>query len=225
MPATAPRTRTAPPPDPKSAIIEAAEALFSQRGFGAVSLREIAREAGVHVGSATYHFGDKLGILRALYARHTSPMNARRMELLGEARRIEDRTQRLGAILRAYLVPAFTSSDELAGGGARFTRTRAMLSAEGNPEARAIIMTFYDETSHAFIDAIVDCVPGARRADVVWQSQFLLGSLYYTLINPARITRLSRGEAAGDDHEAAIDQITRAHLAGFIALGRTDDRT
>ena len=67
--------------------------------------------------------------------------------------------------------------------------------------------------------------PGARRADVVWQSQFLLGSLYYTLINPARISRLSRGEAAGDDHKAAIDQIVRAHFASFSALGSTDDRT
>jgi len=212
-----------PLPDPKSAILEAAEALFSYRGFGAVALREIAREAKLHVGSVTYHFGDKLGILQALYARHTSPMNARRMELLREAKRIADGDQRLAAILRAYLVPAFTSSDELAGGGARFTRMRAMLSAEGNPEARAIIMTFYDETSHAFIDAIADCVPGARRADVVWCSQFLLGSLYYTLINPARITRLSRGETAGDDHETAIDQIVNAHCASFSALRRMDD--
>jgi AcrR family transcriptional regulator len=204
--------------DTSLAVLEAAEALFAERGFGAVALREIARAAKVNVGSVTYHFGDKLGILAAIYERHTAPMNARRLELLGEARRIADDDQRLVAVLRAYLIPAFLSSDDLAGGGARFTRMRAVLSAEGNAQARAIIAKAFDKTSRAFIEAIHGCLPGAAREDVVWRSQFLLGSLYYTLINPERITRLSDGATNGDDHAHAIDQIVTASYASFRAL-------
>jgi len=205
--------------DPKSAILEAGESLFAERGFGAVALREIAREAKVNAGSVTYHFGDKLGLLEAIYDRHTRPMNARRLELIGEARRIDDRDERLTAILRAYLLPAFNSSDDLAGGGARFTRMRAILSAEGNPQAREIIARAFDTMTRSFIEAVAECIPGARRADIVWRSQFLLGSLYYTLINPERVDRLSDGKVDGADQDEAIRQIVASSFASFRALG------
>lgn len=210
--------------DMRLTILDAAEKLFCERGFGAVALREIAREAGANVGSVTYHFGTKLGVLEAIYRRHAGPMNQRRLELLGEAQRIPDSGQRLAAILRAYVVPAFSSSDDLAGGGARFTRMRAVLSAEGNAEARQIIARTFDETSRAFIDAILGCLPGASRADVVWRSQFLLGSLYYTLINPHRITRLADGATDGGDHEKAISEIVAASFAAFSALAKPETR-
>ena len=41
------------------------------------------------------------------------------------------RKARLEAIVRAYVLPAFSSGSDLAGGGARFTRLRAVMSAEG----------------------------------------------------------------------------------------------
>lgn len=201
-------------------VLEAGEALFAERGFGAVALREIAREAGVNVGSVTYHFGDKTGLLEAIYSRHTRPMNARRMELMGEARRIADDDQRLMAILRAYVLPAFSSLHDDSGGGARFTRVRAVLSAEGNVQAREIIARAFDATSRTFIDAIAECLPGARREDIVWRSQFLLGALYYALINPERITRLSDGLADGNDQERAIEEVVQASFASFKALAR-----
>ncbi|MFN3661784.1 TetR/AcrR family transcriptional regulator [Yoonia sp.] len=199
------------------AILQAAERLFAQRGFGAVSLREIAREAAVSVSSIGYHFTDRIGLLAAIYARHTEPMNARRRELLGEALRTDDLSARLTAILRAYLLPAFTSS-ATTGDGARFTRLRAVMSAEGDLEARRIIAESFDDTTRAFLDAIAGCLPGADREDIVWRSQFLLGALYYTLINPERIDRLSDGHASGADHGAAIDALVSATHASLIAL-------
>ncbi len=213
--------------DSRTAILDAAEDLFSQHGVGAVALREIARAADLNVGSLTYHFRDKAGILSAIYDRHTRPMNARRLELIREATRIEERAARLTAILRAYVVPAFRSSDDLVGGGARCTRLRAMLSAEGSEQAKLIIADAFDATTRAFIDAIVDCVPGAQLEDIVWRSQFLLGSLYYTLINPERISRLSDGRADGFDHDEAIRQIVEASHASLWALARpaAADRT
>ena len=202
----------------RDALFEAAVTLFSRNGFNAVSMRDIAKAAGANVGSVTYHFGSKANLLREIYERHTRPMNARRLELLGEARRISDADERLMAILRAYVVPAYLSSTEGDGGGAEFTRMRAILSAEGNDEAQRIIAEAFDETSHTFIDAIAGCLPGAPLEGLVWRSQFLLGALYYALINPDRVTRLSGGAVDGSNKEAAVEHLVEASYASFRGL-------
>jgi AcrR family transcriptional regulator len=206
----------------RETLLDAAVRLFSQSGYNAVSLRDIAKEADANVGSLTYHFGSKANLLRQIYERHTKPMNARRLELLGEARRIRDVDDRLAAIIRAYIVPAYLSSSEGDGGGAEFTRMRAILSAESNPDAQMIIAEAFDDTSRTFIDAIHECVPGADQAGLVWRSQFLLGALYYALINPDRVTRLSGGQVDGADRNAAIQHLVEATFHSFRGLTAED---
>src|SRR3954467_11324865 len=154
-------------PNMREAILSAAETLFSTRGFNAVSIRDIALEAGANPGSVTYHFKSKDGLLLEIYKRHCGPMNKRRIELLVAAQRVRDAQDRLEAIVRAYVQPAFSSSSDLAGGGARFTRLRAVMSAEGNAVARKIIAQTFDDTSHAFIDAVHDSLPHIPRTEIV----------------------------------------------------------
>ena len=55
----APRAATGPVSDTRQALIEAAERLFSERGYGAVGIREIVEAAGANVASIKYHFGSK----------------------------------------------------------------------------------------------------------------------------------------------------------------------
>jgi AcrR family transcriptional regulator len=204
-------------PNMREAILAAAEELFSTNGFNAVSVRDIALAAGANPGSVTYHFTTKDGLLLEIYRRHCGPMNLRRSELLFAARRVRDLQDRLEAIVRAYVLPAFTSGSDLAGGGARFTRLRAVMSAEGNEVVRKIIAQTFDDTSHAFIDAIHESLPHVPRDEIVWRSHFLLGALYYSLVTPERVSRLSRGGADGSDAGDAIEQLVRATVAALQA--------
>src|ERR1700721_393044 len=201
----------------REAILCAAEDLFSTNGFNAVSVRDIAQAAGANPGSVTYHFKTKDGLLLEIYRRHCGPMNRRRSALLAAARRGRNLQDRREAIVRAYLLPAFSSGSDLAGGGARFTRLRAVMSAEGNEVARKIIAQTFDDTSHAFIDAIHHSLPQIARTEIVWRSHFLLGALYYTLVQPERVSRRSRGEADGSDAADAIERLVRATVAAFQA--------
>jgi AcrR family transcriptional regulator len=211
------RTFMARNPNMKEAILSAAENLFSTYGFNAVSIRDIAEEAGANPGSLTYHFKSKDGLLLDIYRRHCGPINRRRSELLVAATRVRDLQDRLEAIVRAYVVPAFSSGSDLAGGGARFTRLRAILSAEGNEVVGRIIAQTFDDTSHAFIDAIHESLPHLPRTEIVWRSHFLLGALYYALVTPERVSRLSRGETDGTDGAEAIEQLVRATVAALQA--------
>ena len=208
----------------RDAILSAAELLFSTSGFNAVSIRDIAQEAGANPGSITYHFKSKDGLLLEIYKRHCAPMNRRRIELLVAAMRVRDLQNRLEGIVRAYVQPAFSSSSDLAGGGARFTRLRAVMSAEGNPVVGRIIAEIFDDTTHAFIDAIQQSVPHLSRTTIVWRCQFLLGALYYALVNPERVSRLSHGEADGADMAEGIEQLVSATVASLQAPEPNDLR-
>jgi AcrR family transcriptional regulator len=204
-------------PNLREAILCAAEELFATNGFNAVSVRDIAQAAGANPGSVSYHFKTKDGLLLEIYRRHCGPMNRRRSELLAAAMRVRDLQDRLEAIVRAYVLPAFSSGNDLAGGGARFTRLRAVMSAEGNEVVRRIIAQTFDDTSHAFIDAIHQSLPQIPRVEIVWRSHFLLGALYYTLVTPERVSRLSRGGTDGADPGNAIEQLVRATVASLQA--------
>ena len=52
-----------------------------------------------------------------------------------------------------------------------------------------------------------------------WAKVLLLAgiALYYTLVTPERVSRLSRGEADGSDAANAIEQLVRATVASFQA--------
>lgn len=204
-------------PNMREAILGAAELLFSENGFNAVSIRDIAEEAGANPGSVSYHFKSKDGLLLEIYRRHCGPINHRRSELLSAAKHVRDLQDRLAAIVRAYVAPAFSSGNDLEGGGARFTRLRAVMSAEGNEVVRRIIAQTFDDTSHAFIDAIHESLPHLPRNEIVWRSHFLLGALYYALVTPERVTRLSRGRADGADAAEAIEQLVRATVSALQA--------
>src|SRR5438445_9756683 len=180
-------------PNLREAILCAAEELFATNGFNAVSVRDIAQAAGANPGSVTYHFKTKDGLLLEIYRRHCGPMNRRRSELLAAAKRVRDLQDRLEAIVRAYVLPAFSSGSDLAGGGARSTRLSAVMPAEGNEVARKIIAQTFDDTSHAFIDAIHESLPHIPRNEIVLIIDLLLGGLNYSEVKRGRSSRVSHG--------------------------------
>lgn len=56
-------------------ILDAALKLFSHRGYGATSVRDIAEEAGLSKGNVYHHFPDKEAIFRALLDRYFQTMS------------------------------------------------------------------------------------------------------------------------------------------------------
>ncbi len=71
--------------DTSANLVATAERLFAERGVDAVSLREIAREAGArNVMAVQYHFTDRAGVLAAIADKHLPVVDARRDALLDE---------------------------------------------------------------------------------------------------------------------------------------------
>jgi AcrR family transcriptional regulator len=64
---TAPRRRGRPPSGGREAIREATLALLRERGVARLTTRDVADRAGVSEASVYYHYGDKPGLLRAVF--------------------------------------------------------------------------------------------------------------------------------------------------------------
>jgi AcrR family transcriptional regulator len=58
-------------------MLEMAAALFSQNGYAAVSIREIADRSGVTLSSLYHHFGDKRGLYLQVYLMEFGKSSAR----------------------------------------------------------------------------------------------------------------------------------------------------
>lgn len=82
-----------PPREPRASkrnteenIIEVAERLYGQHGLEGVSFRQIGLAAGAANHTVVqYHFGDRAGLVRAIFARRLPSLEARRSQLLTEA--------------------------------------------------------------------------------------------------------------------------------------------
>ena len=72
--------------DTKTRILDTAERLFAQKGFDAVSLRNIIASAKVNLAAVHYHFGSKLALIQAVIARRLRPINGERLAKLALAR-------------------------------------------------------------------------------------------------------------------------------------------
>ena len=67
--------------DSKEKLLEAAAPLFAEKGFAAVSIRQVADAAGVNSALISYHFGGKSGLYEAVLEQQFSCI-AERLEKL-----------------------------------------------------------------------------------------------------------------------------------------------
>ncbi len=63
-------------------IINVAENLFSQKGFGGTSVRDIAEAAGVNISMISYYFGSKEGLMQALFQERMGSITPRLEQLV-----------------------------------------------------------------------------------------------------------------------------------------------
>ncbi|WP_433463672.1 TetR/AcrR family transcriptional regulator [Spirillospora sp. CA-128828] len=84
----------------RDAVLQAARRLFTERGFAATTIDDVAQAARVSKGSVYYHFTDKARLFEAVF----TDRQARLVEAVAAAAgRHDDPWERLVAALEAYL--------------------------------------------------------------------------------------------------------------------------
>lgn len=208
-----PRRARAEATDRRQAILLAAEKLFALRGYHAVSLRDIATEAGVQVALVGYYYGSKLGLYHAIFESWMPSIRERRA-LLDAAMATAGTPHTLEGVLDAFIGPLVAMHGDPE--GRYFAQMAARDLAAPTPESDQAQQEFFDPMAHDFIDALQRLFPQRSRADVAWCYQFMLGAVLHFL-SDVRIERLSRGTAVAAD-PARKEALIRFVAAGFRAV-------
>ena len=143
------------------ALVEAAELLFGELGFDAVSVRQVQERAGSANRNAVCHyFGSKAGLVKAIHDHRVPAMEQRRTELLEEL----DRTGRghdLESLIEAFWRPLLEQVDA----EGRHSYARLLMQLSSGWERKLLPVDISRSATKAIVDRIIEALPqpiGAR---------------------------------------------------------------
>ena len=210
-------TKHAAAADTSKAILDAAEELFSKHGFHGVTLREVAREAGVDTALVLYYFDTKRGLFDSVFLRRAAVLNHDRLESLDRYAEIMGERMTIEGLIDAFVGPVF---EWQAKGGPGWKHYCVLVSqVNATPVWGGETMTrYFDPVIHKLIDMIQGLIPQAHPEDLYWAYHNLSGALTLTMGETGRIDRLSGGLCRSGDLSDARTAMVRFAAAGFRAV-------
>lgn len=148
-------------PDRQQDILLAAEKLFAQHGYRAVSIRQIAEEAGVPLALVSYYHGQKHELFKAIFD-HWRPTVDERLALLVQALQGPPDAAMLRRVVEALVLPVLRLRASVE--GEYYAQLVARELFYRTPEAATVLAEHFDPMAHAFIDGLHQACPGSTRA-------------------------------------------------------------
>ena len=206
-----------PKTDTKTRILDTAERLFAQKGFDAVSLRNIIASAKVNLAAVHYHFGSKLALIQAVIARRLRPINEERLAKLAEARANAGKQPvKLERVLECLFRPLFRLQANPKA-GPTFARLVGRVMGERNEGLQKFMMGELAEVIIQFSAAFETALPGLAREETDWRSHFMAGAMAHTLCNADLLVRFTGTDAGASDYETTVRRLIDFTAAGFRA--------
>jgi len=224
--ATAPAHRPVPRPLGRSLrcvatpdrLIDAAEWLFAEHGFEGTSMRALADRAGTGVSAANYHFGGKLGVVRAVLERRLAPINARRLaDLAALERACAPGLPRLDVVLEAFLRPSFEAwlqAEAEAGAGRGGRHIEARLHTDPHPRLAELKEALCRPVVDRYVATLARILPEQSRAELRTGIQLVSGLLVHVVGGQVPLDAVA---AASAERPAATLLLER--LVAFSAAG------
>ncbi len=170
----------------KQSLLDAAESLFAERGFEAISVRDVTQQANANVAAINYHFGTREGLVRWVVERHLVPINDERLARLeylerkggaGKAAPVEEIVE---ALVRpvATLVRKAELSERLCCQllGRIFALPSESLSQAMNDQKRSV--------TERFARALGKSLPSLAPDELLVRLHWVVGALIHLLIEP-----------------------------------------
>jgi AcrR family transcriptional regulator len=209
----------------KDRLLDAAERLFAEHGFGATSLRQITAAARVNLASVHYHFGSKESLLAAVFQRRIGCLNERRLvaltEIEGEA---NGGRPDLEAVVRAFIEPALRMRYELGEAGNRLMRLIGRAHTDPDEHVQSIFLSLFDGILERFLPVFRRALPEVPEDEVLHRFQFMVGAMAHTLAWVRPFPSLGEENRFTSDPDLLLERLVRFAVAGMKASAEARER-
>lgn len=194
-------------------ILDVAEKLGAERGLEAVSVRDVAKNAGISISVIYHHFGSKGGMLCCVLRRRLEELHALRRDLFGEFN--PDSPPSLEQLLKTIMAPAMLMRKRSSGGemAVQFL-AHALLSRL--PEIQTEIERSVGDL-RGLVNLMQEAVPNLSREEICWRLHFTIGVSRMTQQDSQRLAIMSEGCCDAADVDKVIAKAVSYAKAAFMA--------
>ena len=203
-------------------ILDTAEILFAQKGYRAVSVREITSAAECNLAAVNYHFGNKENLYLEVFRSRWVPRAMRLRESFRKYLASQDSLSE-STVVRA-LAQAFVdgplSDDERIRHSQLMTREMTQPTKAFEHVAEQVIQTFFKEVSEQ-LDSVL--------TDKVGEEQMLLNIFsIFAMVLYFNFARVAVSRLTGRKYDTAfrallVEQITQFSLRG-LGVGKMEEQ-
>lgn len=200
-------------------ILDAAEELFSLKGFEGATLRDITHLAGVPLGLANHYFNSKEGLFREVIERravvHVADIER---ELARVHASIPTGSVRIDDIIRAYVEPLLLRASKEEQGWRNYCRLLSLTlnSSHYKDYVKSTLRLFNDNYAH-FIGAIRQLYPHCDDRALHWSTYFLQASVIHILAQAGMVDRQSEGLCQSAEFEQILTELVPFFAISFHA--------
>ncbi len=204
--------------DTRVRILDAAEALFTEDGFEATTLRQITAAAEVNLAAVNYHFGSKEELIREVFRRRLTWLNQRRLQ---ELDRLEAEAGgaplKPSRILEVFFGVALKMAADTEGGGRTFMRLLGRTHTRPAEFVRGFLGEEYAAVVARFKAALIKALPGVPGEEILWRFHFMLGAMAYAISGADALHIVAGGALDDGDTEAMYARLMSFMLGGLRA--------
>lgn len=197
-------------------IIRAAEKIFAQRGYRAMTLRDVTKEADVNLAAVNYHFGSKSNLMHEMIRERFEPINQERLRQLDQA--IEKHAPSpvpLEEVFDALFRPLFTGVGSAPVNDTILTKIIGRALTEPADFMRNMHKEFFVELSMRFMQQIKRSCPALSQEDLQYRFFLSVSTMLGTIIEQVRLEGISGGKLDGSNLDRILNELTAYVVAGF----------
>ncbi|WP_374320155.1 TetR/AcrR family transcriptional regulator [Aquabacterium sp.] len=193
----------------KRAIIRTAQDLFSRHGYKAVTLREIAKEAGVSLTLVNHHFGSKLQLFEAIVKDWRAEVMAN-LHSVRDVPRQSSPEKGVAAVIEALLdyMDALRATPK----GPQLVWVNIRNRHDDDADVHTLVRGLFNPVADCFVVSLGRQIPSASADELLALYQYIRGTLMEYLALPESgtpatdRTQLTRFLVGGIRSALAIDQ-------------------
>ena len=198
-------------------ILDAAEDLFSKRGYDGVTVREVAALANVDPALTHYYFATKQGLFDAVLERRAELVFSERMHAFDVYEAISGDKVTIEGAVAAFVMPLLERARKGDEGWKNYFRLIALVNNDASHVAQSI-MSYFDPLVHRLIAGVKRALPEAHEEELFWCFHFLTGALTLALSRTGRLDRVSGGRCRSDDLASIEPRMVEYCAAGFRSV-------